>query len=235
MAPSSVAAPPAGQANRVLRLTDEYQKQPLDAIDRFSEIIFGLIMVLAFTGSFSVAKGGQQEVRQMLVAALTCNVAWGLVDGVMYVLTSIAERARRTLVLQGIRAADPASARAILLATLPRSMTAITDAAEADRMVERFRALPEPVHRTTVSMTDLRGALESGILVVLATLPPTIPFLVVEDAARALRISNGLAVASLFLAGWYLGKATGIRPWLFGLSMVVLGGSLVAITIALGG
>jgi len=235
MAPSSVAAPTSGQANRVLRITGEYRKQPLDAIDRFSEILFGLIMVLAFTCSFSVAEGGRQDVRQMLVAALTCNVAWGLVDGVMFVITSIAERARRTLVLQGIRAADPATARAIVLAALPEGMTAITDAAEADRMVERFRALPEPGSRSMVSMTDLRGALESSILVVLATLPPTIPFLIVEDTARALRISNGLAVASLFLAGWSLGKATGVRAWQFGLAMVVLGSSLVAITIALGG
>jgi VIT1/CCC1 family predicted Fe2+/Mn2+ transporter len=235
MAPSSVVAPPPEHAKRVLRLVGEYQKQPLDAIDRFSEIIFGLVMVLAFTCSFSVAEGGRQEVRQMLVAALTCNVAWGLVDGVMYVLTSIAERARRALVLQGIRAADPATARAIVLAALPQSMTVITDAAEADRMVERFRALPEPARRSLVSMTDLRGALESSILVVLATLPPTIPFVIVEDPARALRISNGLAVASLFLAGWSLGKATGVRAWLLGLSMVVLGSSLVAITIALGG
>ncbi len=235
MAPSSVAAPPNEDANRVLRITGEYRKRPLDAIDRFSEIIFGLIMVLAFTSSFSVAAGGQQEVRQMLVAALTCNLAWGLVDGVMYVLTSIAERARRALVIQGIRAADPVTARAIVLASLPEGVTAITDAAEADRMVERYRALPEPEHRAAVSLTDLRGALASSVLVVLATLPPTVPFLVVEDAARALRISNGLAVVSLFLAGWSLGRATGVRAWAFGLSMVVVGSSMVAITIALGG
>ena len=235
MAPPSVPVPPPGQVNRVLRIAVQYQKRSLDSVDRFSEIIFGLIMVLAFTCSFSVAEGGQQEVRQMLVAALTCNVAWGLVDGVMYVLTSIAERARRTLVLQGIRAADPATARAIVLAALPEGMTAITDAVEADRMVERFRAMPEPARRSPVSMADLRGALQSSAIVVLATLPPTIPFLIVEDAARALRISNGVAVACLFLAGWSLGKATGVRAWLLGFAMVVLGSSLVAITVALGG
>ena len=235
MAPSSVVASPPGQVDPVLRLLGEHQKRSLDAIDRFSEIIFGLIMVLAFTGSFSVAQGGRQEVRQMLVAALTCNVAWGLVDGVMYLLTSIAERARRTLVFRGIRAADPATARAIVLAALPEGMRAITHAVEADRMVERIRALPEPERRPPVSMTDLRGALGSSILVVLATLPPIIPFLIVGDAVRAQRISNGVAVAILFLAGWFLGKATGVHPWLLGFAMVVLGSSLVLITIALGG
>lgn len=235
MAPSSVVGSPQERANRVLRITDEYRKQPLDPIDRFSEIIFGLIMVLAFTGSFSVAQGGRQEVRQMLVAALTCNVAWGLVDGVMYVLTSVVERARRTLVIQGIGVAAPATARAIVLSALPEGLTAVTDAAGADRIVERIRALPDAAPRARFEMTDLRGAVQSSVLVVLATLPPTIPFMIVEDTTRALRISNGVAVACLFLAGWSLGKATGVRPWWFGLSMVVLGGALVAITIALGG
>jgi VIT1/CCC1 family predicted Fe2+/Mn2+ transporter len=71
--------------------------------------------------------------------------------------------------------------------------------------------------------------------VVLATLPPTIPFLLVEDAGRALRISNGVAVAILFFAGYWLGRATGVRPWLLGLAMAVVGSAMVGLTIALGG
>ena len=88
---------------------------------------------------------------------------------------------------------------------------------------------------TPIRNADLRGAAASCLLVVLATFPPTIPFLLVEDAARALRISNGVAVASLFIAGYGLGKSTGLRPWLLGLAMVLLGSALVGLTIALGG
>jgi hypothetical protein len=112
------AAGPAGRTGRALRVVGEYRKRALDPVDRFSEVIFGLIMVLAFTCSMSIGDGGSQDVHKMLVAALVCNVAWGLVDGVMYVLTSIAERARRLAVLQGIRAADPGTARAIVLAAV---------------------------------------------------------------------------------------------------------------------
>jgi len=235
MDPSPSAAPPSVHASRALRIVNIYQKRPLEPVERFSEVIFGLIMVLTFTGALSVAESGRQDVRQMLVGALGCNVAWGVVDGVMYVLTSIAGRARRALVFQGIRAADPATARAIVLGALPEGVAAITDEAEADRMVARVRALPEPRRPPSVTVADLRGALGSCLLVVLATFPPTIPFLLVEDAALAMRISNGLAVASLFLAGYSLGKATGVRAWLLGLAMVVLGSALVGLTIALGG
>jgi VIT1/CCC1 family predicted Fe2+/Mn2+ transporter len=213
----------------------EYQKRPLEPVERFSEVIFGLIMVLAFTGSLSVAESGRQEVRQMLVAALACNVAWGLVDGVMYALTSTVARARRALVIQGIRAADPATARAIVLGALPEGVAAITDETEADRMVARIRALPEPALQSRFAVADLRGAVGSCLLVVLATFPPTVPFLLVEDAVRALRISNGVALVTLFLAGYWLGKETGINAWRIGLAMMVVGAALVAITIALGG
>jgi VIT1/CCC1 family predicted Fe2+/Mn2+ transporter len=42
----------------------------LDPIERFSEILFGLIMVLTFTGSLSATSGGRNEVRTMLIGAL---------------------------------------------------------------------------------------------------------------------------------------------------------------------
>lgn len=56
----------------------------LSPVDRISEILFGLIMVLTFTGAISVSNDGRQEVRDLLWAALGCNVAWGLVDAIMY-------------------------------------------------------------------------------------------------------------------------------------------------------
>jgi hypothetical protein len=235
MSSSSSSTQPTGEAIRALRVARAYQKRPLDPVDRFAEIIFGLIMVLTFTGAMSVAESGREDVRQMLLGALACNVAWGLVDGVMFVLTSMVGRTRQALVFKGLRTADPVTARAIVLAALPEGVAAITDEAEADRMVARVRALPEPRRRIAITVTDLRGAAASCLLVVLATFPPIIPFLLIEDAARALRISNGLAVASLFLAGYWLGKATGVRAWALGLAMVLLGGALVGLTIALGG
>jgi len=232
--PSSTASP-SPLAARALQVVGDYQKRALDPVDRFSEIIFGLIMVLTFTGAMSVAESGREDVRRMLATALACNVAWGLVDGVMYVVTSIAARARKALVLRGIHAADAATARAIALAALPEELAANSDEAAADRMVARIRSHPEPRRPAGVTGADLRGAAASCLLIVLATFPPTIPFLLIEDPARALRISNAVAVASLFLAGWLLGKATGLKPWLLGLAMVVLGTLLVGLTIALGG
>ncbi|HEX8892086.1 MAG TPA: hypothetical protein VF783_02120 [Terriglobales bacterium] len=55
----------------------------LDSIERSSEVLFGLIMVLTFTGSFRITGGDHNSADRMLLAALGCNLAWGIIDAVM--------------------------------------------------------------------------------------------------------------------------------------------------------
>ncbi len=66
----------------------------LEPIDRVSEVLFGLIMVLTFTGSLSVAEAGRDDVRAMLVGALGCNLAWGIIDAILYLMGCLAEKGR---------------------------------------------------------------------------------------------------------------------------------------------
>ena len=67
----------------------------LDPIERACEILFGVIMVLTFTGSISVAEGGATETRTVLAAAIGCNLAWGIVDAAMYLMANFAESRAR--------------------------------------------------------------------------------------------------------------------------------------------
>ena len=74
--------------------------------ERIAEVLFGLIMVLSFTGSLSVADAGRDDVRAMLIGALGCNIAWGIIDGILYLMDCLSEQGR------GIRAiAGPAQGR----------------------------------------------------------------------------------------------------------------------------
>jgi hypothetical protein len=52
--------------------------------DRFSEVLFGIIMTLSIAGTMSVVTEGNQEVKTMLLSILGCNVAWGVIDGIFY-------------------------------------------------------------------------------------------------------------------------------------------------------
>jgi VIT1/CCC1 family predicted Fe2+/Mn2+ transporter len=79
------------------------------------------------------------------------------------------------------------------------------------------------------------GAAGVCALVFLSTLPVVIPFILIGDPKLALRVSNAVAVTMLFLCGYAFGRCAGLQPWAIGLSMVAVGGGLVAMTIALGG
>lgn len=208
----------------------------LDPTDRFSEALFGLIMVMTFTCTLSVAEAGREDVRTMLVGALGCNLAWGIVDGVMYVINSIANRARGNVLLRRLKAtADPAEGRGQVTAVLPDQVAAVLLPDEVESMRRRLVATPDPPRGVPLRRDDWLSAAAVCILVFVTTFPVTIPFILVHEVRPALRISNAIALTMLFLLGWSLGRYTGGRPWRLGAGMLLLGGILVAITIALGG
>jgi len=211
-------------------------KQALDPIDRVSEVLFGLIMVLTFTGSLSVAEAGHEDVRTMLVGALGCNLAWGVIDAVFYLMGCLAEKGRNLLTYRAVReATDPERAQRLLADALPPVLASVLEPAELETMRARLKQLPEPPPRARLGGDDWRGALGVFLLVFLSTFPVVIPFMVMSNAVPALRVSNAIAVALLFVAGYAFGRITGRRPVAAGIVMVVFGAVLVGLTIALGG
>jgi hypothetical protein len=58
-------------------------------------------MVLTFTGSLSVAEAGRDDVRTMLIGALGCNLAWGIIDGVLYLMGCLADKGRNLMTYPG--------------------------------------------------------------------------------------------------------------------------------------
>ncbi len=220
--------------------TGEYErprrKRVLEPIERISEALFGLIMVLTFTCSFSVAEAGRAEVKTLLLGALGCNLAWGIIDGIMYLMGCLAERARSLGTLRAVRAAaDPQKAQRLIADALPTVVAAILDASQLDVIRRHVQELPEPPTRPRLTKQDWLGAAAVFLLVVLATLPVTLPFCFMQNALRAQRVSNLIAVGMLFFTGFMFGRCTGYHPRAMGLTMVVLGGALVGLTILLGG
>jgi VIT family len=207
----------------------------LSPVDRVSEVLFGLIMALTFTGTLSVATADRSEVRDMLIGALGCNIAWGLVDAVMFLLAALSERGRNLSIFKEVRSSsEPVRARELILEAMPPVIAATMQPQEVDLIRTRLAGLPEP-GRLSLTAADFRMALSVFLLVFLATLPVALPFAFIHDAHRALRLSNGIALAMLFLGGYYLGHHAGRRPWWSGLVMLAIGVLLVWATIALGG
>jgi hypothetical protein len=208
----------------------------LDPVDRISEVLFGLIMVLTFTGSISVAEAGREDVRTMLIAALGCNLAWGIIDGLLYLMSCLAERARNLRAFRSVRAvADAGQAHELIADAMPPLIASTLETADFEKIRERLKNLPEPPERARLSKKDWLGGLVVFLLVFASTFPVVIPFLVLSKAWLALRISNGIAIGLLFLTGYAFGRVTYRNPKVMGIAMVVFGGLLVALTMALGG
>src|SRR6516165_4708192 len=157
----------------------------LDPVDRISEILFGLLMAVTIVGSLSIATAGQTEVRTMMVAALGCNLAWGLVDAVMYLVRTATERTRNRALAQRIAAAEPAKGRDLVARALPEALASIVTADEIEGMRRNLVTRP-PSERGTLRPRDFLEALGIFLMVVVATFPVVLPFMLTSDVARAM-------------------------------------------------
>ncbi len=211
-------------------------KRVLEPIERISEVLFGLIMVLTFTGALSAAESGRTEVRTMLIAAIGCNLAWGLIDAIMYLMGSLAQRAEDLRTVSAIRnAVTDEEVRHTLARVLPAVVASALSPADLQGLRETLSRSLRSDERIVLKKEDWLGAAAVFILVFASTFPVVLPFMTFQEIAVALRVSNAIAVALLMVAGYAFGQIAGYRPWLTAGAMVVLGCILVALTIALGG
>ena len=211
----------------------------LDPASRLGEVLFGLIMVLGatLTAGLTVAEG-PQGVRQLLRAALGCNIAWGIIDAVMYVMNCMTERAEKARLIQAIQgAADQRTALDIVRREIEPSFETLT--APEDREALCRSILNYLAHgrapTTRVTKDDLYGALVCFWLVFISCLPAALPFLIFTEPVRALRVSNLLLIAMLFFVGQKWAQYAHTNRLVAGLVMVAIGLALVGVAILLGG
>jgi hypothetical protein len=220
-------------------MADEHirpSRRVLDPIDRISEVLFGLIMVLTFTGSLSVADAGRDDVRTMLIGALGCNLAWGIIDAMLYLMGCLARNGQGLITFLAVRrAGDPQQAQRLIAAALPAVVASVLEPADLETMRRRLVQLPEPPEQARLSKDEWLGAGGVFLIVFASIFPVAIPFIFMPSVAPALRASNAIAIVMLFLSGYAFGRMTGRHPWLTGIAMVVVGAFLVGMTMALGG
>ena len=215
---------------------DTPRKRLLDPSERLSEILFGLIMVLTFTCTFNVAQAGNGGVHGMLLAALGCNLAWGIIDAVFYLMACFSELGHNLVTFRAVRkAANPSEGQRIIADAIPPVLVAVLPAGELELMRQRLLQMPETVAHPRLRKDDWLASGGVFLLVFLSTFPVVIPFMIFKDVTLALRISNGVAIVMLFLSGYGFAQYSGLHPWKTGVAMVVLGGAMVAITIVFGG
>ena len=217
-------------------------RQPASALDaalspfeRASEIVFGVLMAISVTAAFEITAGGELDVRELMIGALGCNLAWGLIDGVMYLLQQQFERHRNHRTLQELRAtsAEDAFRERVADALPPMLAPTLTPDtyARIRQAVNAYSAQRPPLW----PRQELAVAAIICVLVFASTFPLVVPFMVMQDPWLAMRASHAVAVVFLFALGWRLGRWSGASALGAGIVFAAVGTALAVACVALGG
>jgi len=220
-----------------MRGVHRFIQENIGPADRMAEMLFGLVMALGVTGAIRIG-AGELTNRELFASVFGCNLAWGIVDGVVLVLMRLFERGRVARIVREARA-SPDENRAYDIIERELAPDVVDEMTSDERT--RLKALTLGVlarikpREARMQRGDFFHGIAAGMLVILPTLPVVAPYLVLSNTLVAVRTSSVIALVLLFLIGCRWGQLVGARPWRIGGSLVLLGIALVATTMALGG
>lgn len=204
--------------------------------DRISEMTYGVIMTLTIISVISAASGGASR-QDLIVAALGCNIAWGVVDALMLLVRLRVERLHLHGRLRALRGTSTdVDFREGLDEFLPPRLVAILQPDELWSLRQRLVASELGTGEPHGGGAEVwLAALLIVVLVTGITLPLILPLWLVPDDLLALRLAQGIGVSMLFGLGWLLSRWSGGSPWPGALGFTALGVAMTGLCIALGG
>jgi hypothetical protein len=231
----------AGARHEPIRSRERFVLRYLDPASRLGEILFGLIMVLTVTLAAGLAVPDDRAgARELLAAAIGCNIAWGIIDAVIYLMNCVTVRAGKIRLLRAVQSApNPSAALAIVEKEVEPELQELIQPEEArafsEAALQQLTAAHVNTSRPLVSREEIYGAVACFWLVFLSCLPASLPFLIFSRPHLALRVSNFFLIALLFLVGQKWAHYAGVNRFLAGFGLVAIGLVLVGIAILLGG
>jgi hypothetical protein len=245
--PSQPAAePPATKTVAHKTVKEGFLARILDPLDRLIEGIYSVLIVLTFTlaaRAIQVQSGeladASNVLLQLFVAALGCAVAWGLIDGAMYVLTCVFERGKDRRLYRLVRnASSEDEGIAVLSDELDDDVGSLATSAERRQiyaaLYARLRTSPPPPGG--FERADFAGGLGVFLVALGAALPVLLPLVLLPGSVEfRLRASNTVAFVMLFGMGYRWGQYAGGKPFRTGLMLLILGIAMMIVAIPLGG
>src|SRR5262249_47461614 len=137
------------------QLSAKSSERILEPMDRVSEVLFGLIMALTFTLTLSVVSADTIQVRTMLLGALGCNLAWGIIDAAVFLMARFNQRGRSAMQLQAVRtAAHIGDAHRIIADALPPVLASALSPDQLESIRQRLLHLHEAERRRLTKRDD---------------------------------------------------------------------------------
>jgi len=200
-----------------------------------SEALYGVILTLTTTASLHVVSGHNIDTRGLFAATLTTSIAWGFVDAVMFLINVLLARARERKVLDDLRLAPTEEAFRELLRG--STSTDVVDHVKPKVMahLRGFLAEQPESAKPGLRRSDYGAALMVWLVVCGITLPVAVPFLLFDSPRTAIRASQAVAIAIMFVLGMRLGHWTGKNPVIAGLISAAVGLLIAVACLTLGG
>jgi hypothetical protein len=223
-------------------MPEKMLKTYLSASDRLSEILFGLIMAMTVIGASKIALVSGDEVingRVIIASALGCNIAWGLVDAIMYVFTGLVDRGKYTGLIATInKTKDENAAIAVIDKALDSELLDNLDAAERKQLCAGlFKKLStvEP-KKVRVVRDDIIGAIICFFFAFSTAFLLVIPFFIpVGKLFVKIWLSRIISYGMLFVIGYAYASHTNKGKVRTAVGMVVVGVIINIVIILLGG
>jgi hypothetical protein len=216
----------------------------LDTLDILSAAVYGIMIVMMFTISVHIFSHGlgamttRAEVNSLFKAAVSSALTWAFIDAVIFLLGSVAERDQSGRIVRSVqRAPSRQHAIAEVSTLLGDRLYDVTNEEErgilASSIVNQLNN--RKAHHGAITRDDVVAAFAMFTAGAAGTLPISLPLLLIPDPWLALRMSNAVAIISLFIMGYYWAKHAGVRPVRTGLVIAMVGTLLVMVAIWFGG
>ena len=218
-----------------------FRQEHLSEADVQVEMLCGVIMVLVMIGylKLSLAQDGFEFKKMMMLVPLGCNAAWGIIDGIMYVLINLRERGNKSKLLSLIKSAKDQNE---VLALIKNEFGFVfIDLLNKDTQDNIYQEILKGLTNTIVekpkgiSKNDLRLVLKTFLIVFSTGVPLVIPFILLNDVWLAIRISHIIGLVMLFSIGYWWAKLASRHRIRSAIALTILGVIIVGITEVLHG
>ena len=193
-------------------------------------------MVLVLIGylKWSLGQDDIEFKKLMMLVPLGCNAAWGIIDGIMYVLINLRERGNKSKLLSLVKSAkDQNDALALVRKEFG---FAFFDLLNQDTQKNIYEEIVKGATNATIvkpkgiSKNDLRLVLKTFLIVFSSGVPIVIPFFFLNDVWLAIRISHIIGLVMLFCIGYWWAKFASRHRIRSAIGLTILGVVIVGMT-----
>lgn len=216
----------------------QFIKNNLSTGDRLTEIFYGVFMVSVVTGMINATRDPSDPFAEwaMLIAALGVNISWGIIDGLTNVIGGLIDRADEDRLINSLRAdKNNSQLKDKLLEDLQDSAVGHLNDSERIRVADMILAeSPEESKKYFPSKDDYKIALAVFLIDFITIFPVVLPFIIFQDADRAVFFSHTIAVILFFLIGYYWALHLNWNKLKTGIILAVIGATVIAVSFYFG-